>query len=79
MVSDGLYFKAGWQQAGIGFRNNHLALATKCSLPCSASRWLSHSPSGQRNRTGFRDRPPPAGEAEVPDAHGESRVEQRLS
>ena len=50
MVSDGLYFRAGWQQEGIGFRNSHLAFATVCPLPCSASSQLSHNPSTHSNR-----------------------------
>lgn len=54
LVSDGLYFRAGWQQEGIGFRNNHLASATMCPLPCSASSQLSHNPSGHSSRTGPR-------------------------
>ena len=51
MVSDGLYFRAGWQQEGIGFRNSHLAFATVCPLPCSASSQLSHNPSTHSSRT----------------------------
>ena len=51
MVSDGLYFRAGWQQEGIGFRNSHLAFATVCPLPCSASSQLSHNPSAHSSWT----------------------------
>ena len=54
MVSDGLYFRPGWQQEGIRFRNNHLAFAAVCPLPCSASSQLSHNPSGHSSRTSPR-------------------------
>lgn len=50
-LSDGLYFRVGWQQKGIGFRNSHLAFATVCPLPCPASSWLSHNLSGHSSRT----------------------------
>lgn len=57
MVSDGLYFRAGWQQEGIGFRNNHLAFATVCPLACSASSRLSHNLNDPGSRPGSRVQP----------------------